>query len=415
MGGSRSDVPVDLLVDRLATLATVDAAGAFTVLRDAALAAVDGRIVAVGPRDEVLRTVRPTEDAVVLERPTWSAVPGLVDCHTHAVHAGSRIEEFDLRTQGAGYEEIAAAGGGIRSTVRATRAAGETALTALATRRLERMRRLGTTTAEVKSGYGLDASTEAAMLRAARAAGTAAGVRVSTTLLALHATPPEALSPDAYVGDVLAGILPACAPLADAADCFLERGAFTAEQCRPYLEAARELGLRLRLHADQFSECGAVPLAVELGAASVDHLEATGPAGVAAIAASDLTAVCLPAAALYLDRPMPPARLLLDAGARVALSTDFNPGSAPCDSLLTIMTLACTQLHLSCAEALAASTAAPARVLGLEGEVGRLAPGYAADVVLLDDPDWRVAAYHLGHEPAAVVSGGRAVAGSATA
>ena len=399
--------PVDLLVDDLASLATVDAAGRFVVVERAALAARDGRIVAVGPREEVLRAVEPSDDARAVDGRGRSAIPGLVDCHTHAVHAGSRVDEFDRRAQGATYEQIAAAGGGIKSTVRAVRDASEEELATGAARRLRRMRALGTTTAEVKSGYGLDAASEERMLRAARHAGAAADVRVVTTLLALHATPPEAASPDAYVETAIDEILPRCAPLAAAADCFLERGAFDVEQCRRYLHAARRHGLTLRLHADQFSEGGAVPLAVELGAASVDHLEATGSDGVRAIAASEVVAVCLPVAALTLSRPMPPTRALLDAGARVALATDFNPGSAPCESLLTTMHLACTQLHLSCAEALAAATAVPAAVLGLDGVVGRLAPGHAADVVLLDDPDWRVSCAHLGHVPSTVLRGGR--------
>ena len=206
-----------------------------------------------------------------------SAIPGLVDCHTHTVWAGSRVDEFDRRAQGQPYEQIAAAGGGIKSTVAAVRAASEAELVAAATRRLQRMRALGTTTAEVKSGYGLDPVSEAAMLRAAHAAGAAAGVRVTGTCLALHALPPEAASAEEFVRVAIDEILPACAGLATAADCFLERGAFSADECRPYLVAARDRGLALRIHGDQFSECGAIPLAVELGAASVDHLEQTGP------------------------------------------------------------------------------------------------------------------------------------------
>jgi imidazolonepropionase len=388
----------DLIVDRLASVATPD-----HVVTGAAIAARDGRIVAVGPREEVLRAVVPTAGAVEIDGRGLSAIPGLVDCHTHAVFAGSRIDEFDRRAQGQAYEQIAAAGGGIRATVAAVRGASEEELIALTVRRLARMRSLGTTTAEVKSGYGLDATSEATMLRAAHAAGRSARVRIAGTCLALHALPPEAASMAAFVQTAIAEILPACEPYVTAVDCFLERGAFSADECRPYLEAARAKGLALRLHGDQFSECGAVPLAVELGAASVDHLEQTGPDGVRLLAESGVAAVCLPLCALYLDLPMPPARALADAGARVVLATDFNPGSAPAESMLAVLTLACTQLHLSCAEALAAATIAPARVLGLEREVGRLSPGYAADIVLIDDPDWRAACYHLGEVPARVV------------
>jgi imidazolonepropionase len=191
-------------------------------------------------------------------------------------------------------------------------------------------------------------------------------------------------------------VLPEAAWLAEAADVFLEEGAFDAAQARRYLEACRDAGLALRLHGDQFTEQGAVPLAVELGARSVDHLEATGPEGVRALAPSDVVAVLLPASALFLARPMPPARALVDAGAAVALATDFNPGSSFCESLPIVCSLACTQLHLSPEEALAACTVNPAHVLGRADRIGRAAPGYDADLVLLEAPDWRHLAYHLG-------------------
>jgi imidazolonepropionase len=390
----------ELIVDNLASMATVDAEGRFVVTMGAAIAAGAGRILAAGPR-EAVRAAYPDAPAEIDAR-GMSAIPGLVDCHTHAVWAGSRVDEFDRRAQGQGYEQIAAAGGGIRATVAAVRAASDDELTALATARLARMRALGTTTAEVKSGYGLDPRSEAAMLRAAHAAGEAAGVRVTGTCLALHAVPPE-LDAAAYVTEAIERILPACDGLATAADCFLERGAFSAEECRPYLTAARDRGLVLRIHGDQFSECGAIPLAAELGAASVDHLEQTGPDGVRQLAESGVAAVCLPLCALYLDLPMPPARALLEAGARLVIATDFNPGSAPCDAMLAALNLACTRMRLSCAEALAAGTAGSAGVLGLGGEVGRLSPGYAADIVLIADPDWRAALYHLGEVPARVL------------
>src|SRR5438132_13075318 len=191
-------------------------------------------------------------------------------------------------------------------------------------------------------------------------------------------------------------MLPETAKLAEAADVFLERGTFDATQARRYLTTCRAAGLELRLHGDQFTEQGAIPLAVELGARSVDHLEATGDAGVRSLAGSEVTGVLLPASALFLDRPMPPARALVDAGAAVALATDFNPGSAFCESLPLVCSLAATQLKLSPAEALAACTVNAAHVLRRADRLGRLAPGYDADVVLLDAPDWRYLAYHLG-------------------
>lgn len=395
--------PADLLVDNLASLATVGADGDFCVIHDAAIAIRAGHIEAVGPRDQVHTAITLAVDAEIVDATGQSAIPGLVDCHTHVVYGGNRIHEFDLRAQGANYERIAAEGGGIKASVSLTREATEDELVASATTRLETMLRLGTTTAEIKSGYGLSAEHELRMLRVAKAAGKQAGVRVLTTCLALHSTPPEAESPAAYVDYAIAEILPACAELADAADVFLERGVFDVDQSRRFLLAAREHGLRLRLHGDQFSSMGAIPLAIELGAASVDHLEATGPEGIKQLAASNVIAVGLPVAALTLKCPMPPLRALIDAGARVALATDANPGSAPCLSLPTTMHLACSQMGLSCAEALQAATAGGAAVLGLDDEVGRLAVGFKADVVLVDNPDWRALIAQLGAEPARVI------------
>jgi imidazolonepropionase len=318
------------------------------------------------------------------------AIPGLVDCHTHACFGGDRVEEFALRAGGASYEELHAAGGGIMATVRATRAAGEEALADTVRIHRRWMRRAGTTTFESKSGYGLDRETELASLRAIREAGGVA------TWLGAHAVPPEFGDADAYLDFALAEVLPAAAELAEMADVFLERGAFDARQAHRYLTACADAGLALRIHGDQFTERGAVQLAVELGARSIDHLEATGPEGVGMLARSEVTGVLLPASALFLDRPMPPARALVDAGAAVALATDFNPGSAFCESLPLVCSLAATQLRLAPAEALAASTVNAAHVLGRARRLGRLAPGCAADIVLLDAPDWRYLAYHLG-------------------
>jgi len=387
-----------LLVRDLAQL--VSPAGAGAPLRGRALADLDwidgafvliedGRIASVGR----MRELQPLDgDVDELDGRGLCAVPGLVDCHTHPAFGGDRVEEFSLRAAGASYEELHAAGGGILSTVRATRAGGEEGIARAVERHRGWMLRQGTTTWEGKSGYGLDRDTELASLRAIRAAG---GV---PTWLGAHSVPPEFAGADAYLDFALAEVLPEAARIAEAADVFLERGAFDAAQARRYLEACRDAGLALRLHGDQFTESGAVPLAVELGATSVDHLEATGDDGVRALASSDVTGVLLPASALVLGRPMPPGRALVDAGAAVALATDFNPGSSFCESLPLVCALAATQLGLAPAEALAACTVNAAHVLGRADEVGRLAPGYAADVVLLDAPDWRHLAYHLGGE-----------------
>jgi imidazolonepropionase len=330
------------------------------------------------------------DDVVEMDGRGMCAIPGLVDCHTHAAFGGDRVDEFSLRAGGASYEELHAAGGGILSTVRATRTAGEAGLREAVDRHRMWMLGAGTTTFEAKSGYGLDRETELASLRAIRDAG---GV---PTWLGAHAVPPEFADADAYLDFALAEVLPEAAGLAEAADVFLERGAFDAAQARRYLEACRDAGLALRLHGDQFTEAGAIPLAVELGARSVDHLEATGEEGIRTLAASDVAGVLLPASALFLDRPMPPGRALVDAGAAVALATDFNPGSAFCESLPLVCSLAATKLHLSPAEALSACTVNAAHVLGRADRIGRLAPGYRADITLVDAHDWRYLAYHLG-------------------
>jgi imidazolonepropionase len=377
--------------------------GEVDVVEDAFILCEGSRVVAVGR----MRDLEPLDVEVEeLDGSGRCAVPGLVDCHTHACFAGDRVEEFALRAVGASYEELHAAGGGILSTVRATRAAGEEGLRAAVERHRDWMLAQGTTTFEAKSGYGLDRETELASLGAVAAAGGA------PTFLGAHAVPPEHESADEYLDFVIADVLPEAAEVAEAADVFLERGAFDVAQARRYLEAARAHGLALRLHGDQFTESGAVPLAVELGARSVDHLEATGPEGVAALAASDVVGVLLPASALFLDRPMPPARALVDSGAAVALATDFNPGSAFCESLPLVCGLASTQLHLSPAEALAAVTVNAAHVLGRAGNKGRIAPGWDADLVLLDAPDWRYLAYHLGGAVVSeVIQAGRAGSG----
>jgi len=401
--------PGRLLVRDLAQLATPSggsgaplrgpALDEVDVVEDAYLLAEDGLIVEVGRMADLGSVDGEVEE---IDGYGMSAIPGLVDCHTHACFAGDRVAEFALRAGGASYEDLHSAGGGILATVGATRAAGEAGLTEAVRRHRGWMLRSGTTTFEAKSGYGLDRETELASLRAIEQEG---GI---PTWLGAHAVPPEFDDADAYLDFAIAEVLPEAARLAEAADVFLERGAFDAGQARRYLEACRDAGLKLRLHGDQFTESGAVPLAIEIGARSVDHLEATGDDGVRALAASDVVGVLLPASALFLARPMPPARALVDAGAAVALATDFNPGSAFCESLPLVCSLACTQLRLTPSEALSACTINAASVLGRADRKGRLAPGYEADIVLLDASDWRYLAYHLGGSAvAAVVQGGR--------
>lgn len=412
MSPSGTEGTARLLIRDLAQVVTPR--GRTAPLRGAWLAAVDvlsrayilceqGRITAVG----AMRDLEPlTGEVEERDGRGLSAIPGLVDCHTHACFAGDRVGEFALRASGAGYEELHAAGGGILSTVRATREAGEPGLAAALERHVAWMLRSGTTTFEAKSGYGLDRETELAQLRAIRAAG---GI---PTWLGAHAVPPEFADagPAAYVDFLIAEVLPEAARIAEAADVFLERGAFDVDDAGRYLRACREAGLELRLHGDQFTEAGAIPLAIELGARSVDHLESTGQSGIAALAASDVVGVLLPASALFLGRPMPPARSLADAGAAIALATDFNPGSAFCESLPLVCSLACTQLGLAPEEALTACTVNAAHVLARADRKGRLATGYDADIVLLDAEDWRHLAYHLaGPVVHTVLKGGRTV------
>ncbi|MBA2360425.1 MAG: imidazolonepropionase [Actinobacteria bacterium] len=404
----RAAGPGRLLVRDLAQLATPSGSGAplrspalgeVDVLEDAYLLAEDGLIVEVGRMADLGSVDGEVEE---IDGHGMSAIPGLVDCHTHACFAGDRVAEFTLRAGGASYEDLHSAGSGILATVGATRAAGEAGLTEAVRRHRGWMLRSGTTTFEAKSGYGLDRETELASLRAIEQEG---GI---PTWLGAHAVPPEFDDAGAYLDFAIEDVLPEAARLAEAADVFLERGAFGAGQARRYLEACRDAGLKLRLHGDQFTESGAVPLAIEIGARSVDHLEATGDDGIRALAASDVVGVLLPASALFLARPMPPARALVDAGAAVALATDFNPGSAFCESLPLVCSLACTQLRLTPSEALSACTINAASVLGRADRKGRLAPGYEADIVLLDASDWRYLAYHLGGSVvAAVVQGGR--------
>lgn len=369
--------------------------GELEVHAPASVAISGDRIVAVGPPREVLAGLPSGAGFESVDGRGKVALPGLVDCHAHPAFLGDRAGEFALRASGAGYEEIHAAGGGIRSTVAATRAGTEAELAAAVEKHLGWMYEHGTTTAEAKSGYGLDQESELKSLRAIRDAAEQSPVDVYPTFLGAHTVPPVFEDAAEYVEFVIQEVLPKAATLARAADVFLERGSFEAPEARRYLEACREHGLALRLHGDQFSERGAVPLAIELGARSVDHLENTTDEGARMLARNDVAAVLLPACALFLDLPLPPARLLADEGAIVALATDFNPGSSYCESLPLVMNLACTRLKLTPAEALVACTANAAHVLGLK-DVGRLAPGYRADVLVLNAPDWRYLAYHLG-------------------
>jgi imidazolonepropionase len=355
-------------------------AGLLGRVDDAAVVFEGDRVVWVGPTDACPPVDRIEQASGAI------GMPGLVDCHTHAVWAGSRAHEFRERLSGVPYTDILEAGGGIRSTVAHTRAASAEVLTELATARLAGMRRRGVTTVEIKSGYGLTVEAERRILVAAREAGRRAGVRVRTTFLGAHCVPTESLSdPDAYVCSVIEQQLPAVADVADMADVYVDRGAFTLEQGRAILTAAAAHGLGLRIHAEQVTYTGAAAMAAGLGAWSADHLERLDEAGVAALARAGTVAGLLPGAMLYLRDPPPPVAMLRAAGVPMAVATDFNPGSSPVDDLWTCATLACVTMGLTVEEALLGITAVAARAVGCPDR-GRIAPGCVADLALFDPP-----------------------------
>jgi imidazolonepropionase len=386
---------------------------------DAALAPIDaigirgGAIAWLGASRELPRDLR--VERTVDGNGCW-ATPGLIDCHTHLVYAGSRAAEFEQRLDGVTYADIAAAGGGIQATVRATRAASAEQLSAASATRLAALARHGVTTVEIKSGYGLDTASELKQLRVARALGAAHDVDVKTTLLAAHALPPEfAGDADRYVDYVCRDTLPAAARegLADAVDAFCETIAFTPAQTRRVFEAARARGLRVKLHADQLSDGGGAALAAAFGALSADHLEYTSEAGIAAMASAGTVAVLLPGAFYALrETRLPPLAALRAHGVPVAISTDCNPGTSPATSLPLMMNMACTLLRMTPREALAGVTRNAARALGL-ADRGTLEPGKRADLALWDVDDPVELAYRIGAEACiAVVREGRVVRGA---
>ncbi|MDO8050881.1 imidazolonepropionase [Janthinobacterium sp. SUN211] len=375
-------------------------------LLDAAIAVKDGRIAWFGPGDEL-----PASGAVLHDGQGCWLTPGLIDCHTHIVHAGNRSDEFEARLNGASYEDISRAGGGIMSTVRATRAASDDELLRQSLPRVLALLAEGVTTLEIKSGYGLDAASEAKMLRVARRIGQTLPVSVRTTFLGAHALPPEyAGQADAYIGLLCGQMLPQLAGdgLVDAVDAFCERIGFTPAQTEFVFEAAKALGLPVKLHAEQLSDLGGAALVARYGGLSADHLEFLSAEGVAAMAQHGTVAVLLPGAYYFLrETQPPPVAALRAAGVPMAVSTDCNPGTSPLTSLLLAMNMACTLWRLTPQEALAGCTIHAARALGLQQETGSLAVGKRADFVL-----WRIArpadlAYALGLNPCAgVVHGG---------
>jgi imidazolonepropionase len=391
-------------------LATMDRAAPYGAIRDAALALRGNRIAWLGPRAELPADLAAREE---LDGGGGWLTPGLIDCHTHLVYAGDRADEFEQRLSGASYEAIARAGGGIMSTVRATREASEDDLLRSGARRLQRLLDEGVATVEIKSGYGLDTATELKLLRVARQLGSTCGAEVRTTLLAAHALPPEyAGRSDAFIALICDEIIPAAARagLADAVDAFCESIAFSPAQTRRVFEAARAQGLRVKLHADQLSDSGGAALAAESAALSADHLEHSSEQGVAAMARSGTAAVLLPGAYYFLrETKLPPIAALREHGVPMALATDCNPGTSPVTSMLLILNMACTFFRLTPEEALAGATRCAAIALGLSDR-GVLAAGRRADLALWEIDRPAELAYAMGANPCTgIVRGGDVV------
>jgi len=380
------------------------------VLRDAAVLIDGDRIVWVGPRREV-----GAQHAAPLREVEVSGVlfPGFIDCHTHGVFGAARLDDHQRRALGEDYRAIAAAGGGILQSVRDVRARSEADLEALTRARLATLLAHGTTTIEVKSGYGLELEAELKQLRVIRRLAATQPATLIATFLGAHEVPPEHRGDRAaYVRLLCEEMIPAVAQggLARCCDVFCEPGVFSPAETRVILTAAKRHGLALKLHADELEGSGGAELAVEQGALSADHLAAVSDAGVRALAASSTVAVLLPATMVFLGKQrQAPARRLLEAGAAVALATDFNPGTSPTVSLPLVMALGVSQLGLRHTEALTAVTVNAAAALGLAGERGQLAPGFAADLVVAAVEDWREAAYWMGaNVVSAVWTGGSA-------
>jgi imidazolonepropionase len=367
------------------------AMGALRVVQDAAMAVSDGRIVWVGAAGEWAG-----EAADMVDLGGAAVVPGLIDPHTHAVWAGDRLGDFEARASGKTYEQILMAGGGIRSTVRATAAASREELVELAVPRVEALMRSGATTIEVKSGYGFTAAAEIAMLEAIEELAKRVPVRIVATLL-IHIPPADAAERWPYVAQVCAELIPEVAQrgLATAVDVFVEREAWRVDEAETMLECAKAHGLALKLHTDQFHSVGGVPLGIRLGALSVDHLEAAGAAEIEALAASGTIATLVPGVSLHLGIPPAPGRKLIDAGAALAVGTDLNPGSSPLFSSAAALALAVRMNGLTPQEALVAGTVNAACALGLTDR-GRLETGCVADFLVLDGCDWRELMYVLG-------------------
>lgn len=400
----------DLLLRNVHLATMVPGGEAYGAIRRGAVLVKDGKLDWLGREADLPKDAMATDEVDCGGR--W-ATPGLVDCHTHLVFGGNRAEEFERRLEGATYEEIARQGGGILSTVAATRSTTEDVLEEAAIRRVMTLHRRGVTAVEVKSGYGLDLDTEMKMLRVGRRLEGATGLTVQTTLLGAHALPSEYASDrDGYLRLVQEEMIPRAAEqgLADAVDAFCEGIAFTAEECASVLRAARVAGMPVRLHADQLSDLGGAALAAGLGARTADHLEHASETGVRAMAGAGTVAVLLPGAAHFLrDDHVPPVESFRRHGVPMAVATDLNPGSSPVMDPTLAMSLACLLFGLGPEEALAGMTRHAARALGLSSEVGTLEAGKRADLAIWSVDHPAELSYWLGGDCcwSVILAGGR--------
>lgn len=386
------------------------------MITDGAVAARDGMIVAVGTTSDLRKRVELVEGAVVIDARGKVVLPGLVDPHTHVVFAGSREHELEMKIQGMPYLEILARGGGILDTVRSTREASREDLIRAGAKYLDEMLAQGTTTAEAKSGYGLTLKDEVKMLEAIRVLQETHPVDLVPTFLGAHAIPEEYKDdPDGFVDLVIQEMLPAISPLGLARFCdvFCEEGVFSVEQTRSILLGAKKLGFELKIHADEMVTLGGAELAAELGATSADHLMMISDHGIEMLAASDTIAVVLPATTFcVMGERYAPAREMIEKGAAVALSSDFNPGSSPVNSLQIVMGIACRQLKMTPAEVISAVTINAAHAIGCASSVGSIEAGKKADLVVFDAQDYRYLMYRFGTNLVnKVVKSGRIVVG----
>jgi imidazolonepropionase len=383
------------------------------VLEDAAVLTDGDRVEAVGPYQDLRRATGGVQRGVEVVEVTGVLFPGFVDCHTHAVFGAPRLDDHERRALGEDYKAVAARGGGILQSVRDVRARSESDLVALTRMRVRALLAHGSTTIEVKSGYGLDSATELKQLRAIRETAAAERAALVPTFLGAHEVPPEFRDKRAdYIRLLCDEMIPAVARerLAAACDVFCEPGVFDVAETRTILAAAQRHGLALKLHADELAGSGGAELAAALGALSADHLAAISDAGIRALAASDTVAVLLPATMLFLGhRAQAPARRLVEAGAAVALASDFNPGSSPTVGLPLVLTLGVSQLGLRYAEVVNAVTVNAAAALGLAADRGQIARGFRADLVAWGVSEWREVAYWMGEQlVTAVWTGGSA-------